>query len=144
MLSRPDFASALRGYDPRVLHAHAATATSLRTLLTSLRAEPRRRVSRDGPAATLASAAAAVQPLATLQAAVRSGGRAVGQLYLWCSRVLSEAQALEAEDRLEEARAEESDALAGVLARAHDALERLERKSADLASSASVPRPGQR
>jgi hypothetical protein len=100
MLARPDFSKGLRGFDPATLHEHPATAASVRSRLASLadggssaadgsatrRALSRARVvsgSRQAP--ELPAAAAAVRQVATLRAAVRSGGHAVGQLYLWCA-----------------------------------------------------------
>ena len=58
-----------------------------------------------------------------LKVAVRSGGRAVGQLYLWCARVLAEAEDRKEEAELERAQEEESSALAGVLEQAQASLD---------------------
>ena len=63
-----------------------------------------------------------------LKVATRSGGRAVGQLYLWCARVLAEADALAEEDALHQAQEEESEALADVLDKAQATLDIAEQR----------------
>jgi len=66
------------------------------------------------------------EPL-SLQVAARSGGRAVGALYLWCARILAAADVERARaSRVEEAG--EADALEGVLCRARQMLDELERE----------------
>lgn len=166
MLARPDFARALKGYDPRALHAHAATAQSLRQRLASLGngghastagggADASRsssngsvrqglsraaREARATPATQTAlralSTTAVVAQVAMLNAAVRSGGRAVGQLYLWCARVLAEAEALEEEEALVQAQEEESSALAATLERAQSALDEADQWAVSLGAVA--------
>ena len=156
MLARADFSKALKGYDPRILHDHTATAASLKAKLAALGCggggdaaggaaggSPTRRALTRAAAQTSRRSAApqmllpgAVHQVAVLQAAVRSGGRAVGQLYLWCARVLAEADNLREEARLEAAREEESGALAQVLARAQEELDQVEQRAAEIASAA--------
>ena len=67
-----------------------------------------------------------------LKAAERSGGKAVGRLFLWCSRVLAEAQALKEEDELQEAREAESSQLSVVLEDVQVELEQCERDVAQM------------
>ena len=164
MLAKPDFSKALKGFDPRVLHAHPATAASLRASIATLGSSggsgvssgggsganggstTRRALSRAVQATPRGRAAAAVQmpykvvnQVVVLKAAVRSGGKAVGQLYLWCARVLAEAANLEEEARLEAAQEGESAALAATLARAQDELELTESRVSALGGAACEP-----
>ena len=67
-----------------------------------------------------------------LRAAERSGGKAVGRLFLWCSRVLAEAIALKEADELEAAREAESGELSVVLEDVQVELERCERDVAQM------------
>ena len=66
-----------------------------------------------------------------LRRAVRAGGRSLGQLFLWCSRVLAEAADLKEVDALELAREAESGAISAVLAEAEARLQDLEGLSRD-------------
>ena len=155
MLARPDFSKALKGFDPRTLHAHPATATSLRSKLADLgkstggggtaggggggsgsvtRRALGRAVRSSANAPPASATAAAVNQVVVLKAAVRSGGRAVGQLYLWCARVLAEAENLLREEQLEQAQEQESEALASALARAQEQLERTEQRVSTLSN----------
>ena len=152
MLARPDFSRALKGYDPRVLHDHQLTAASVKAMLAALGSgsgsgsssggsTTRRALTRAvaqtrsaGPAALMLPGA--VQQVTVLKAAVRSGGRAVGQLYLWCARVLAEADNLKAEEQLEAAQEEESGSLAAVIASMQGDLERIEQRAAKMADAA--------
>jgi hypothetical protein len=140
MLARPDFAKALKGFDPRTLHARPHVASLVRRQLSELahaggprrssaetQSRPWRRMAQARSAPTRAPSSVAETTM-MLHAAVRGGGRAVGQLYLWCSRVLAEAADLEERDALEEAQRSETGALEHVLTDAAQRLERLERE----------------
>ena len=92
MLARADFTKALRGFDPRTLHAHPELAASVRQRLADLAHAPaargavvagRGRPWRASPtshAGSLAGGPASVgsvgQPALMLRAAVRGGGQA--------------------------------------------------------------------
>jgi phosphoenolpyruvate-protein kinase (PTS system EI component) len=73
-----------------------------------------------------AGSATTVLQLTSLQAAVRSGGAAIGALFLWCARVLSESQALKEAETLEQAQQAEENGLADALARAKKHLDAFE------------------
>ena len=141
MLARPDFAKALRGFDPRDLNMHPPTAKAIKSRLASLGAESSSTSSGGGTAraglmraraqlshrtSSSASIGGVAGTAMMLKVAVRSGGRAVGQLYLWCARVLAEAEDRKLEEELERAQEEESSALAGVLEQAQASLEEAE------------------
>lgn len=145
MLANQNFAKALKGYDPRDLHAHPASAKSLKARLVALRSPdgPGSTTSREkfarartqltqrssASAAAMSSGVGGVADTALmLKVATRSGGRAVGQLYLWCARVLAEADALAEEDALHQAQEEESEALADVLDKAQATLDIAEQR----------------
>jgi hypothetical protein len=145
MLARADFTKALKGFDPRTLHAHPDLAASVRLRLAELahassarrstattaadgeRARPWRalRNSQGGSQGGPSSVGSVGQTALMLRAAVRGGGQAVGQLFLWCSRVLSEAADLKQAEQLEAVREAECGALAAVLDEAQEKLERL-------------------
>ena len=145
MLARADFTKALKGFDPRTLHAHPGLAASVRLRLAELahasssrrsaastaadgeRARPWRalRNSQGGSFGGPSSVGSVGQTALMLRAAVRGGGQAVGQLFLWCSRVLSEAVDLKRAEELEAVREDECGALAAVLDEAQEKLERL-------------------
>ena len=161
MLARPDFAKALRGFDPRTLHTHPPTAASLRTRLASLGntsgggssggsgsgrqdggsttrqalMRARGQLSQRGGVAPSSSSAVGgaggVAQAMMLAVAVRSGGRAIGALYLWCARVLAQAEDLKEEEALEMVREEESGHLAGVMEQAQGALDEAELRMAE-------------
>ena len=152
LLANKDFAKALKGYDPRALHAHLPTATSLKARLASLGASGGSGSSGRGPgarktlrgAAARATAAAAlpgsssiggVAETLMLNVAVRSGGRAVGALYLWAARVLAHAEALREEEELEKEQEVEAEALAGVLGQAQMHLDEAQRRLEQVSSS---------
>ena len=134
MLARPDFSSRLRGFDPRILHAQPAPASMVEQQLASLASgTPRRRSTSETRPWRQARQAAAMQPqlavaqtTVMLNAAVRSGGRAIGQLFLWCSRVLAEARDLRERDALVEAQRSETGALSALLEEAQQKLDLLE------------------
>ena len=143
MLARPDFAKALRGFDPQDVNLHPPTANAIKSRLASLGSESSSSTSSQGGGTARAALTRARGQLShrssvpasiggvagtamMLKVAVRSGGRAVGQLYLWCARVLAEAQDRIEEAELERAQEEESSALAGVLEKAQASLEEAE------------------
>ena len=137
LLARPDFAKALKGYDPKVLHRHPLTAKSLRSQLANLSSggsgsggatSARQRLQRARASAT--AGGIVVHQVTTFNAAVRGGGKAVGSLYLWCARVLAAAEDLLEEQRLQEAQEAESGGLASVLEHAQAELERVEQRAA--------------
>ena len=130
LLARPDFAKALKGYDPKVLHRHPLTAKSLRLQLANCAAH------RDAFTALEARAPSPAFQLAleAKKQAMRGGGKAVGSLYLWCARVLAAAEDLLEEQRLQEAQEAESGGLASVLEHAQAELERVEQRAAALGS----------
>ena len=141
LLARPDFAKALKGYDPKVLHRHPLTAKSLRSQLANLSSggsgsggatSARQRLQRARASAT--AGGIVVHQVTTFNAAVRGGGKAVGSLYLWCARVLVAAEDLLEEQRLQEAQEAESGGLASVLEHAQAELERVEQRAAALGS----------
>ena len=139
LLARPDFAKALKGYDPKVLHRHPLTAKSLRSQLANLSSgssgsatSARQRLQRARASAT--AGGIVVHQVTTFNAAVRGGGKAVGSLYLWCARVLAAAEDLLEEQRLQEAQEAESGGLASVLEHAQSELERVEQRAAALGS----------
>ena len=145
MLARADFTKALKGFDPRTLHDHPDLAASVRLRLAELahassarrstastaadgeRAQPWRalRNSQGGSQGGPSSVGSVGQTALMLRAAVRGGGQSVGQLFLWCSRVLSEAADLKRAEELEAVREAECGALAAVLDEAQEKLERL-------------------
>jgi len=122
MLASPSFRSALRGFDPHILHQQPSVAQKVRSQLATL---PLANATRRG-ASTNPAIMPVVAQAAMLQAAVRSGGRSVGQLFLWCSRVLAEAEALREAEALEQAQLNESDGLTEALERAQKQLEECE------------------
>ena len=142
LLARPDFAKALKGYDPKVLHRHPLTAKSLRLQLANILSSggsgsggatsARQRLQRARASAT--AGGIVVHQVTTFNAAVRGGGKAVGSLYLWCARVLAAAEDLLEEQRLQEAQEAESGGLASVLEHAQAELERVEQRAAALGS----------
>mmetsp|Transcript_4489 Transcript_4489/g.11849 ORF Transcript_4489/g.11849 Transcript_4489/m.11849 type:complete len:290 (-) Transcript_4489:549-1418(-) len=117
MLASPHFRGALRSFDPRLLHSHAQLASTVREQLASLSTSGRSTVRRGLPSRSASGPALSpvVAQTTMLSAAVRSGGRSVGQLYLWLSRVLAESVALQEVELLEHEQAEESRALSDVL-----------------------------
>jgi hypothetical protein len=143
LLARSDFTRSLKRLDPRVLHAHRELAALVRGRLAELgrtASSPRRiaraddatpwrrvRVSARGSGAEAAGGSVA-QTALMLRAAVRGGGEAVGQLFLWCSRVLAAAADLEELAALEEAREAEAHSLTQVLSAAQAKLEELEKR----------------
>ena len=140
MLASPSFRSALRGFDPHLLHSRdcCAVAAAVRAQLASLSSSSsmaRRVMSRGSRGGTSSAAGVAaacltmgqtVAQVTLLQAAVRSGGRSVGQLYLWVSRVLVEAENLREAEALERAQQQESSGLAEALAKAQKHLDEFE------------------
>ena len=136
MLARADFTKALKGFDPRVLHAHPDVAVCVRHNLSELSHQPSPRMAGRSALAhayahhsgrgTAGCVSSVMDVTAMLRRAVRAGGRSLGQLFLWCSRVLAEAADLKEMDELEIAREVESGAISAVLAEAEARLADLE------------------
>jgi hypothetical protein len=135
LLASPELRPALRSFDPHRLHSGTgpAVAAAVRNALATLpRASSTRQASVRAAAhghmamRMAAGSATTVLQLTSLQAAVRSGGAAIGALFLWCARVLSESQALKEAETLEQAQQAEENGLADALARAKKHLDAFE------------------
>ena len=135
LLASPELRPALRSFDPHHLHSGTGpvVAAAVRNALAMLpRASSTRqasvRAAAHGHMAMAAGSAPTVLQLTSLQAAVRSGGAAIGALFLWCARVLSESQALKEAETLEQAQQAEENGLAKALARAKQHLDAFEER----------------
>ena len=140
LLARPDFAKALKGYDPKVLHRHPLTAKSLRLQLANLSSGgsgsggatcARQRLQRARVGNGGWNRGPSGDDLQRSGARRRQGGR---QPLLWCARVLAAAEDLLEEQRLQEAQEAESGGLVSVLEHAQAELERVEQRAAALGS----------